>query len=218
MQFRAISIDPPVPYERTSGQGVANKAYTLMTWQDLKDLGPLIKAVAAPDCAIFLWTCPPLLMETVDMVKAWGFQYKTKAFTWVKCYRDGGMYVGLGSYTRANSEDVWLLSNGTPKRKSKNVLQVAMTREETPEVETIIAPIQKHSKKPEVIQDRIEALVDGPYLELFARRQRAGWVTVGNELDGLDIREALYRLASDAEIPQIGRPQHSMFDLFNEAA
>lgn len=61
MKYNVITLDCPWPYDRTSGQGVANKQYSLMTWDDLYALGPLVKAVAAPDCAIFLWTTAPLL-------------------------------------------------------------------------------------------------------------------------------------------------------------
>jgi hypothetical protein len=48
LKYKVITLDPPWPYDRTSGQGVANKQYSLMTWDDLYALGPQIKAVAAP--------------------------------------------------------------------------------------------------------------------------------------------------------------------------
>jgi site-specific DNA-methyltransferase (adenine-specific) len=123
-RYRAIVIDPPWSYERTVGQGVAHKQYSLMTWDDLYALGPLIHAVAAPDCAIFLWTCAPLLMETADLVRAWDFRYINKAFCWLKTYADGSYFVGLGAHTRGNTEDVWLLSNGTPKRNNSDVYRL----------------------------------------------------------------------------------------------
>ena len=122
MKFKAITLDCPWPYDRTNGQGVANAQYGLMTWDDLYAVGSFVKAVAAPDCAIFMWTTAPLLMETVDMVRAWRLRYVTKAFSWVKTYAgSGGIFFGIGSYTASNTEDVWLLSNGTPKRKAKDV-------------------------------------------------------------------------------------------------
>ena len=211
MQYNAIILDPPVPYERTAGQGVANKQYSLMTWDDLAALGTLLHAVAAPNCAIFLWICPPLLMETAAMVRAWNMRYITKAFCWTKIYDNGGFVCGLGSHTRANSEDVWLLSNGTPRRDNADVYQVVATLE----TETIIAPPGPHSRKPEEIQNRIERYSGGPYLEIFARRRRPGWTTIGNELDGLDIRESLARLAADAPLPMVARTtaeQHSFLE------
>ena len=194
MKFNAIVIDPPVPYIRTSGQGVANRQYTLMTWDMLHELGPLIHAVAAPDCAIFLWVCPPLLVETLTMVQAWKLRYITKAFCWAKLYPAGGFVVGLGSHTRANTEDVWLLSNGTPRRKDTTVLQIVPTLENA---DLVQSQNTRHSKKPEEVQTRIEKLVHGPYLELFARRQRPGWTCIGNEIDGLDISASLQSLANN---------------------
>lgn len=200
MKFKVIILDCPWPYDRTSGQGVANKQYNLMTWDDLYALGPLVKAVAAPNCAIFLWTTAPLLFETVDMVKAWRLRYVTKAFSWVKTYAAGGIFFGIGSYTASNTEDVWLLSNGTPQRKAKDVSQIV------PTYDAVIAPMGRHSKKPEEVQDQIERLMDGPRLEIFARRQRKNWTCIGQELDGLDIRESLARLARDETLPTADAP------------
>lgn len=215
MRYKVITLDPPWPYDRTSGQGVANKQYDLMTWDDLYALGPLVKAVAAPDCAIFMWTTAPLLIETVDMVKAWRLRYVTKAFSWVKTYASGGIFFGIGSYTASNTEDVWLLSNGTPKRKAKDVSQVVPTLIKQ---DAMVAPMSDHSAKPEEMQDRIERLLCGPYLEIFARRRRPGWTCIGNELDGLDIRESLARLAHDAPLPIVNAPATQQATMELEAA
>lgn len=214
MQYRTIILDPPWPYDRTAGQGVANKQYSLMTWRDLHALRPLLHAVAAPDCAIFLWTTAPLLMEIGDAVRMWGFRYITKSFCWVKTTRDGAIFFGIGSYTASNTEDVWLLSNGTPKRRAADVSQVVPTYD----TEAVIAPMGRHSRKPEDVQDRIERLFDGPYLEIFARRRRPGWTCIGNELDGLDVRESLACLAADAPLPALPEARPPMFDLFEEQA
>lgn len=195
MKFNAISLDPPWPYDRTHGQGIAEREYSLMTWADLAALGPLIEAVAAPNCAIFMWTTAPLLLETVAMIHAWPVRYITKAFSWVKTTKGGGIFFGIGSYTASNTEDVWLLSNGTPQRTHKDVSQIV------PTYDAIVAPMGRHSKKPEEMQDRIERMVSGPYLEVFARRRRNGWTCIGNELDGLDIRDSLTRVAADQTLP-----------------
>jgi len=200
-RYPVIVIDPPVPYAGWTGHPV-EKQYALMTWDDLKGLAPLIHDVAAPDCVLFLWTCPPLLVETLDLVQSWGFQYKTKAFTWCKLYPTGSnFFVGMGFWTMANSEDVWLCTRGHPKRRNKDVAQLLATLE-SPETPAVIAPNVRHSQKPEDIQNRIERLLDGPYLELFARRERPGWTCLGNEIDGLDIRESLRLLAHGETIPK----------------
>ena len=205
MRFPVITLDPPWPYDRTSGQGVANKQYSLMTWDDLYALGPLIKAVAAENCAIFMWTTAPL-------VRAWRLRYITKAFSWVKTYRDGAIFFGIGSYTASNTEDVWLLSNGTPQRRAKDVSQVL------PTYDAIVAPMGRHSKKPEEMQDRVERLFEGPYLEIFARRRRPGWTCLGNELDGLDIRESLARIAKDGPLPMVAPALPETLPMFDQEA
>lgn len=208
MKYNVITLDPPWPYDRTAGQGVANKQYALMTWDDIAVLGPLLHAVAAPDCAIFLWTTAPLLMETTDVVRAWGFRYITKAFSWLKTYADGSYFVGVGSHTRSNTEDAWLLSNGTPRRKQNDVYQIIPTMES----DALAAALTRHSAKPEEAYRRIERYADGPYLEVFARRRRAGWTCIGNELDGLDIRDSLARLAADETLPTV-RPATAQMEL-----
>ena len=197
VKYNVITLDPPWPYERTHGQGIAEREYDLMTWDGLAALGSLIEAVAAPNCAIYLWTTAPLLMEITDCVRAWPFRYITKPFCWVKTTRNGSIFFGIGSYTASNTEDVWLLSNGTPRRNVKNVSQIVATTE----TEAIIAPMGKHSAKPEEMYRRVERLHSGPYLEIFARRQRPGWTCIGNELDGLDIRDSLARLALNEPLP-----------------
>jgi len=147
----------------------------------------------------FLWTCAPLLIKSADVVNAWKFRYITKAFCWLKTYPNGGFVLNVGSHIRANTEDVWLLSNGTPKRKNADICQVVPTVERD---EAIMAPVGRHSAKPEEMYRRVERYIDGPYLEVFARRQRPGWTCLGNEIDGLDIRDALQRLADAPSAPE----------------
>lgn len=208
MKHGAILIDPPVSYESWSKPANARNAiakYSLMTWDDLAALGPLIDAVALPDACLFLWICPPLIPQTLRMAEAWGWQYSTVAFTWVKTTNDRlGMKIGLGYWTRANAEQVWLFRRGKPARRSRGVLQAIHSHldhvGESPAVVTHPGP---HSAKPEEAHNRIERLVDGPYLEMFARRRRDGWTTVGNGLDGLDIRESLRLVANDEPLPSV---------------
>lgn len=185
MKYQTILLDPPWPYDRTHGQGIAEREYTLMTWADIHALGDLVRAVALPDCAILCWVTAPLLIEQTETIRAWGFRYITKAFCWVKTTRNGNIWHGIGSYTASNTEDVWLLSNGTPKRHGIIQSQVVPTSE------TIIADRAIHSRKPDAIHRAIEQRFPGPYLELFARRQRTNWTCLGNEIDGRDIRIAL---------------------------
>ena len=105
------------------------------------------------------------------MIDAWNFVYKTVAFTWAKTTKDGaGFPIGCGYWTRANPEQCLLATRGRPQRLSRAVRQLILT------------PRREHSRKPDEVYDRIEALVPGPYLELFARAPREGWHSWGNEV------------------------------------
>lgn len=218
MRFPVILMDPPVPFEawgkRPGGTDsrTADSHYFTMTWDELKSLKPYIESVSADDSVLFCWLCQPLLIETLDMIRYYGFSYKTKAFSWCKTYlAASSFFVGMGYWTRANTEDVLLFTRGSPQRESRSVYQLFATLERTPyEVPAVVAPMTRHSQKPEEVQDRIERLVKGPYLELFARRRRSGWTTIGNELDGLDIRESLARVARDEALPVVRQATEQM--------
>ena len=132
--------------------------------------------LAAPDSVLFLWTCWPVLQKSFLVLDGWGFKYKTCAFSWMKAdpYRlfadDKTPFAGMGYWTRANTEPCLLATRGKPKRRKADVRQ------------GIIAPRREHSRKPDEIHARIERLVGGPYLELFARTERPGWTSWGNEV------------------------------------
>ena len=122
------------------------------------------------------------------MIEAWGFQYRTNAFTWIKTNKsEKSLWSGLGYWTNSNAEICLFAKKGNPKRKSKKVKQV------------IFAPHgDKFSAKPPQIRDRIVKLMgDVPRIELFAREKVAGWDAIGNEIDGRDIREALRALQEE---------------------
>jgi N6-adenosine-specific RNA methylase IME4 len=159
----AILVDPPL----LQGQGnpharSAARHYPVLSADAIAALP--VAALAAPDCALFLWALWPALPDALAMIEAWGFEYITNAFLWVKQTPSGDkLWTGLGGWTRSNSEPCLLAVKGNPKRLARDVHQVIMT------------PLREHSRKPDEIYDRIERLVAGPYLELFAREQRAGW-------------------------------------------
>jgi N6-adenosine-specific RNA methylase IME4 len=132
-----------------------------------------VREMAADDCTLFLWATWPTMQSAMTVIEAWGFTYKTEAFSWVKVIREEPRRprLGLGYWTRANTEPCLLATWGHPKRLHKDVGQV------------IAAPIREHSRKPDETYERIERLVAGPYLELFGRQQREGWTVWGNETD-----------------------------------
>lgn len=139
-----------------------------------------VAELAAPDCCLFLWIVWPTLPEALGLIESWGFTYKTCGFCWLKAdpYRlfalDEDVRMGLGYWTRSNSEVCLLATRGKPKRVDNCVRQ------------GIIEPIREHSRKPDGIHERIERLVAGPYLELFARQSRPGWTVWGNETSKFD--------------------------------
>lgn len=180
-KYGAILIDPPWGFKTWSGpeKKVASRGtvapYKTMEMGEIAAL-PLA-AMAAENCALFCWIVWPTLPDALGIIKAWGFEYKTCGFTWLKAdpYRlwalEEDVRMGLGYWTRANSEVCLLATRGKPRRKSTSIRQ------------GIIEPIRQHSRKPDCIYERIEALVEGPYLEMFARQKYPGWDSWGNEVD-----------------------------------
>ena len=144
--------------------------YPMMPLAEIKALP--VEAVAAKDCVLFLWCVKPMLPEALEVIEAWGFTFKNMAFNWIKQNRNGeGLFMGMGYWTRANSELCLLATRGSPQRMAPDVHEVIMT------------PIGAHSEKPEEARRRIERLVNGPYLELFARKPVPGWTVCGNEIE-----------------------------------
>ena len=131
-----------------------------------------VSEIAEKDCVLFLWATFPQLKEALQLIEAWGFQYKTVAFVWLKTNRKSGTwFYGLGFWTRGNAEICLLATKGHPKRQAKKVHQL------------IISPIEAHSKKPDIVREKITALMgDLPKIELFARKESPGWDIWGNEV------------------------------------
>lgn len=183
--FGAIYADPPWRFitramARCSGKlGGGDRAPPYPTMSKAEIIALPVADLAADDCVLFMWACWPNLLETLEVIEAWGFTFKTCAFSWTKAdarqlemWRDDyDVQMGTGYWTRANSEPCLLATRGSPKRVSAAVRQA------------IVQPRREHSRKPDCVYDRIERLVAGPYLELFARQQRPGWTAWGNQTD-----------------------------------
>lgn len=145
--------------------------YSVMSNDQISKLP--IAELADKDCALFLWVTMPKLNEVFDIVKPWGFEYKTCAFSWVKTNKKSTdtYFMGQGRWTRANVEICLLFTKGHPKKLSCAVRQL------------IVSPLQEHSKKPDETRKRIlDLLGDLPRIELFARQKTEGWDTWGNEV------------------------------------
>ena len=142
-----------------------------MTDQDLYQLP--VSSLADKNCVLFLWCTFPKLSEALNLINAWGFTYKTVAFVWVKQNKSGkGYFWGLGWWTRSNAEICLLAVKGKPKRKNAGIHQL------------ILSPVEQHSKKPDIVRDKIVSLTgDVPRIELFARQTTPGWDVWGNEVN-----------------------------------
>lgn len=174
--FRNYSADEPgMIHERSRGQ---NRYYPTMLTDDICKL----QIPAADNSVLFLWACWPVLPDALRVIKAWGFEYKSLAWIWIKANKTGwGFFQGMGYYTRANSEPCLLATRGNlPKPANRSIMAL------------IYSPVQQHSKKPDDQYRKIEALYPNKsYLELFARRDgRPGWAYWGNEVEsGIEIKE-----------------------------
>ena len=110
-KYQIIYADPPWQYNRKAGQGIAADHYPTMSLQEICDL-PVGK-LADKDCVLFLWVTFPQLREGLSVIQAWGFQYKTVAFVWVKKNKKADtLFLGLGHWTRSNAEIVCLQRKG----------------------------------------------------------------------------------------------------------
>lgn len=176
-KYRVIYADPPWHFQSWSPEHQDRKVpYATMSREAIAALP--VQSLADQDCTLFMWICWPQLEEAMELIKAWGFTYKTCAFSWVKAdaaqmelFRDDvDVQVGLGYWTRANSEVCLLATIGSPKRINADVRQA------------IVEPRRQHSRKPDCVYERIERLVEGPYCELFARTQRPNWTSWGNQV------------------------------------
>ena len=174
-QYNIILADPPWAYRNFSGgkakgtttYGSAAHHYPCMDTPSIQGLP--IRDIAAKDCWLFLWATFPNIQAALCTINAWGFEYKTVAFTWVKT-RGKGWYSGLGFYTNGNAEVCLLARRGRVKRVANNVKQL------------IVYPVGRHSAKPPEARDRIVQLCgDLPRIELFNREVVTGWDAWGNE-------------------------------------
>ena len=173
-KYGIIYADPPWHYRVYSKKGAGRSAeshYPTMTIEEIQALP--VSELADKDCALFMWITFPLLKESLSVLSAWGFKFKTIAFVGIKQNRKSdSLFWGMGYWTRANAEFCVLATKGKPKRMAKNVHQV------------IVSHIEEHSKKPDEARRRIVRLMgDLPRIELFARQKSAGWDVWGNEVE-----------------------------------
>lgn len=172
-KYSVIYADPPWHYDAwKKGKGIAENHYNTMKIEEIIEMKDTIQKISDKNCVLFLWVTFPCLLEGLRTLHEWGFKYKTCGFTWIKRNKvSDTWFFGLGHWTRANAEICLIAIKGTIKRVSNKVSQIVDTH------------IEEHSRKPEIVRDRIVELVgDLPRIELFARKNADGWDCWGNEI------------------------------------
>jgi N6-adenosine-specific RNA methylase IME4 len=174
-KYKIIYADPPWHYSNVDSWdkmcgGIA-RHYNMMTTEDICNLP--IKELADDDCLLFLWVTFPCLKEGLKVINAWGFEYSSIGFTWVKLNDDGTPFFGIGFYTKSNAE-ICLIGK---KGKGGTLVQSNYVSS------VILSKRREHSRKPDEARQRIVKLCgDIPRVELFARQKFEGWETWGDQV------------------------------------
>lgn len=170
-KYSVIYADPPWKYKNTSPPCLPSKSpdtclfeyyYETMTIDELKKMP--ISQISNKDCVLFMWSTTPNIEQALELMKAWGFKYKTM-ITWEKTNNDC-----MGYWFRVCTEHLIVAIRGNIK--SFRSMERTCHRE----------PRRKHSQKPEYFYELIERVTSGERIELFARAGRLGWDAFGNEV------------------------------------
>ena len=179
-KFHTILADPPWRFANRTGKMAPEhhrlSRYATMDLKAIKEL-PVAEIIGEP-AHLYLWVPNALLPEGIDVLREWGYQYKSN-IVWHKVRKDGGSDGrGVGFYFRNVTELVLFGVRGT------NARTLAPGRRQ---VNLISTQKREHSRKPDELYDVIEACSTGPFLELFARDTRKGWVGWGNQAANYEI-------------------------------
>jgi len=189
-----IYADPPWAFENRSELGEdrnPNQHYQTMTIDQLMDLP--VRDIAADDAILAIWVTDPILAQAMNLITAWGFEYKTVGFYWPKTWETtdhASMHetksfpIGTGYITRGNPEQLWIAARGEPRRRIMNIDGIMKPDKSIRKLQ--FAPRAIHSEKPRKFYGLLERLYEGPYLEMFARTRHPGWASWGNQVGALD--------------------------------
>lgn len=174
-QFGTILADPPWQFMNRTGKMAPEhkrlSRYATLNFEEIR--GIPVASVAGKQSHLYLWVPNALLREGLDVLSAWGFTYKTN-IVWHKIRKDGGPDGrGVGFYFRNTTEMILFGVRGNLRTLAPGRNQVNIIRTQK----------REHSRKPDEQYEIIEGCSPGPYLELFARGQRSGWVQWGNQVE-----------------------------------
>lgn len=183
-KFGAILADPPWRFTNRTGKVAPEhkrlNRYETLSIEEIKNIP--VEKVAAESSHLYLWVPNALIPEGLEVMKAWGFKYKTNII-WHKIRKDGGPDGrGVGFYFRNTTEVILFGTKGRlrtldPGRSQVNIIK---TRK------------QEHSRKPDELYEIIESCSPGPYIELFARGTRQGWTGWGDQAEKYEPNWATY--------------------------
>lgn len=196
-EFGTILADPPWRFANRTGKMAPEhhrlSRYGTMDLEEIKAL-PVVEVAAKPS-HLYLWVPNALLSEVMEVMNAWGYQYKTNLI-WHKIRKDGGPDGrGVGFYFRNVTEVILFGVRGKGARTlppGRSQVNFLATRK------------REHSRKPDELYDIIEACSPGPRLELFARGGRPGWEAWGNQAEIYDIGWKTYAHNSISEKKKTG--------------
>ena len=195
--YSIVYADPPWHYRRTIGNGVlkrkAQDVYETMTMDDIKRLGYHVNRISRDNSALLMWATMPNLPQALDVMKAWGFKYKTCWATWVKTNAAGDKpFFGVGYYTRSNAELCLLGVKGRIATFKKLVEDEVRTDNPSAMSSVVIERPRQHSRKPASVRDMIVTFFGNvPRIELFARESSEGWSVLGNQSKKFDVQNRL---------------------------
>lgn len=184
-KFRTILADPPWRFvNRTGKMAPEHRRLSRYATMDLPEIKALpVAAIVQEPAHLYLWVPNALLPEGIDVLRAWGFDYKSN-IVWHKVRKDGGSDGrGVGFYFRNVTELVLFGVRGNHART------LAAGRRQ---VNLIPTQKREHSRKPDELYGVIEACSRGPFLEMFARDTRHGWTGWGNQADNYEITWETY--------------------------
>jgi N6-adenosine-specific RNA methylase IME4 len=165
--------DKTVLPDCTTVKGMRRPPYAVMSTEDIKNL-PVSK-ISEDECLLFIWTTDYHMKKCMDVITAWGFEYKTVGLVWQKLNKSGKPVCFMGAYTMKSGVEICLLA--TKGKDSHKLVKNHKVRS------LIQSERQRHSKKPDEARQKIEQLVgDVEKIELFARERYNGWDAWGNEV------------------------------------
>ncbi|MBF0507077.1 MAG: S-adenosylmethionine-binding protein [Nitrospirae bacterium] len=191
-KYSTVLADPPWQFANRTGKMAPEhkrlSRYSTLALQEIKEI-PVPLAVT-DQSHLYLWVPNALLKEGLEVMEAWGFQYKTNII-WHKVRKDGGPDGrGVGFYFRNTTEMILFGIRGRIRTLDPGRSQVNIIRTQK----------REHSRKPDELYEIIEACSAGPYLELFARGKRQGWDQWGNQVDNYAPSWATYANHSQQKI------------------